>query len=872
MKALRKQITGSLFIALMVLAGCGKTDTSDTDNNIVGPKENVIVPDNEVKETKLVTYPGPSLFTSSDLAKVEVDNEDIFVYETRVNHRRSFTWDYSQDKAPVALFDFEGKVHVKITVPSDVTSCKVSPMDYGVTPTFSGKVIEFDLDTPTNYVVEYNDDSKTAIHLFTSMIEEDPITEEEAKKDENILYFGPGVYKVDSLPLHSNQTIYLAGGSYLYGQALAADLENITIRGRGIIDGEIYERRSASEKEIPIELQRCKNIKIEGVTILDPAGWAIAMIDSTDIKINDVKIISARSNGDGISLQSCKNTYVKGGFVRSWDDSLVVKNVNRGTTKDITFDGVSVWTDLAQSMEVGYETNGPTMDNITFKNITVIHNFHKACMSIHNCDDATITGVHFENITLEDGSMLGDVQDDGLNDFLIDMTIAYNIEWTKSEGKRGKVKDVTFKNIRVDSLKDTVLCRMEGESEDSSIDNVSFENIQIQGKKANSEKELKMTKNQFVNNVTYKDNKETAGAILTLPYKNTSDGSNPSITKKEGKEQTGILVPELLRQPDNLAYIGEKVPLEKATVSVTHGKGTTNKAEYDDKTGDYASGEANKLIDNDRSKAISFKDYVGQDDEFIAVTIEFHELVNLGVIRLLEDKNNEIYHRYNISLYGRKMKSDGVTENPNFIRLLSASDYESTPTSGSYFDMNFTATKYLALQLRFFRKKGVGYSDKISISEIEFYQPSLTYNKAIVYSTEHSDVYNVERLVDGNKDGTSYYESKTLPAEVVIDMGELHTLNCLVMFLPGNMAWTTRTQEVEFYYSDSINDFNKNTTKFNALVEKKAYTFNPETGNMNKIDVKDKNVKARYIKLVVSSNDASGNYGAQLSEFNVYGK
>ena len=87
--------------------------------------------------------------------------------------------------------------------------------------------------------------------------------------------------------------------------------------------------------------------------------------------MNNIKIITARQNGDGISVQSCKNVNINGGFVRSWDDSLVVKNVERGTTKDVTFDGVTVWTDLAQSMEVGYETNGATMNNITFKNITV---------------------------------------------------------------------------------------------------------------------------------------------------------------------------------------------------------------------------------------------------------------------------------------------------------------------------------------------------------------------------------------------------------------------------------------------------------------------------------------------------------------------
>ncbi len=875
MKALQKLTKIIVLAGMVARTGCKKPDTSSTGDSqeqvSVSQGSNIIVPENTVNETKVVTYPGPSVFESSKKAKISVDDNDLFVYETRVNHKRSFTWEYSNDTAPVAVFDFIGKVHIKITVNDAVTSAKVSPLDLGVTPTFHDNTIEFDLDNPTNYVVEYNGDEKTSIHLFTSRPEENPITEEEAKKDDNILYFGPGVYKVDSLPIKSNQTIYLAGGSYLYGQALAADLENVTIRGRGIIDGEIYERRSSSEKEIPIELQRCKNVNIEGVTILDPAGWAVARVDSENININNLKVISARPNGDGISLQSCKNTTVTGGFIRTWDDSLVVKNVNRGTTKDITFDGVSVWTDLAQSREVGYETNGPTRDNITFKNITVIHNFHKACRSIHNCDDAAITGVHFENITLEDGSRLGDNQTDGINDFLIDRTIAFNAEWTKSEGKRGKIKDVTFKNIKVDSLKDTILCRRQGESEESSIENVTFENRVIEGKKANSAEAIKRTTNENVKNVTYKDNGETAGARLTLRYKNNSDGSNPEIKNVEGKKQDGIAVPEILRNTDNLAYIGESADRSKAIVNVTHGKGTTNKAEFDDKTGDYALGNAAKLIDGSRDEDVEFKSYTGETDEFIAVTVDFGELTNLGVLRILESKQNEIFHRYNVSLYARKLKSDG-TENPNFVRLLSARDYEISPSSGNYADINFTATKYFAIQLRFFKKEGLGYSDKLSLSEIEFYPPSLTYNKPIAYSTEHNDVYNVERLVDGNKDGTSYYESKTLPCEIVIDRQNVYTLNCIVRFLPGNRAWTTRTENIELLYSDSNVAFDKNKTQFKSLEPAKDYVFNPETGNRNKVDVKDKNIKARFIKIVVTSNNALGSYGAQLSEFNVYGK
>lgn len=59
--------------------------------------------------------------------------------------------------------------------------------------------------------------------------------------------------------------------------------------------------------------------------MLNPNAWACQAYDSHDGVIDGVKIITARPNGDGISLQSCQNYEVKNCFVRSWDDSLVVK-------------------------------------------------------------------------------------------------------------------------------------------------------------------------------------------------------------------------------------------------------------------------------------------------------------------------------------------------------------------------------------------------------------------------------------------------------------------------------------------------------------------------------------------------------------------
>ena len=168
-------------------------------------------------------------------------------------------------------------------------------------------------------------------------------------------------------------------------------------------------------------MRRVTNLTIQDVAFFDPAGWTLHLWKCEDVKIKNVKIITARSNGDGISVQSCKNVEVSGGYVRTWDDALVVKNSDMGITSNVNIHDVVVWSDLAQAMEVGYETYGPTMDGITFQDITVVHAMHKAVISLHNCDQAKITNVTYKNITVEDCQTLGDNREDRENDFLIDL-------------------------------------------------------------------------------------------------------------------------------------------------------------------------------------------------------------------------------------------------------------------------------------------------------------------------------------------------------------------------------------------------------------------------------------------------------------------
>ena len=64
----------------------------------------------------------------------------------------------------------------------------VAPQVYGILPSIQEHTISFDLNYPGNYVLEYNGDSKNALHIFANPLEEEPITEESAKADDSIIW------------------------------------------------------------------------------------------------------------------------------------------------------------------------------------------------------------------------------------------------------------------------------------------------------------------------------------------------------------------------------------------------------------------------------------------------------------------------------------------------------------------------------------------------------------------------------------------------------------------------------------------------------------------------------------------------------------
>lgn len=517
------------FIVALILStclfGCGESIENTTSNNNHSTTSTI---DDNKKENKVHIYSIPEGVEKYENAKLLLNGTECPMYLVKTNALHSWSGDnYVRQNNGVAIFSLEGRVNVEVKCNYDVTfDTKVRPLKYNINPIINQETdtISFQIYDAGHYVIEPNGEGDKTIHVFVqSMLRE---TKVEELDQEKLIYFGPGLHTKDnnkylsgdsSIELQNDQIVYLDYGAVVRGRFTATSKSNITIMGPGVVDGSTFERVSGKSQFIPFDFNYCRNVTFKDFTMLDTAGWTINWYFMTNSKIENIKIISSRSNGDGISLQSCIDIEVKDCFVRSWDDSLVVKNYPRwndrtqhGTTDNILFENCTLWTDLAQSMEVGYETVGQIMEDITFNNITVLHNYHKPVMSIHNGNNANIKRVKFTNITVEDASMgQGDA---GSNTQLVDITAKHSATWSNQHTitSLGQIEDITVKNILVKAGSAKLKFRFEGSKDtrpdylnnEHFVKNVELTDISWKGKGVdNSFQGMTWYQNEYTENI-----------------------------------------------------------------------------------------------------------------------------------------------------------------------------------------------------------------------------------------------------------------------------------------------------------------------------------------------------------------------------------
>ncbi len=216
------------------------------------------------------------------------------------------------------------------------------------------------------------------------------------------IYFPAGSYFTGPIELKSHITLNISDGAVLkfsddfddylpmvpsrwegvrvktFKSAISAyNATDITIKGRGLIDGngkkwwdtwwnvrsgektnlkwdKIFDENNPgliTDNEYIKKMGRflrppmlmpyeCTNVRIEGITLKNPAFWTIMPVFSENVTIDGVTIINPEDspNTDGIDPSSCKNVHISNTHISVGDDCIVIKS---GRDKDARDAGVA---------------------------------------------------------------------------------------------------------------------------------------------------------------------------------------------------------------------------------------------------------------------------------------------------------------------------------------------------------------------------------------------------------------------------------------------------------------------------------------------------------------------------------------------------
>jgi len=399
-------------------------------------------------------------------------------------------------KASMVQFDMEGTVEVMVKKNNGlIQDVKIRPLSKGITHTVNKNTILFTLDKPQYLSIEFNGDRLHNLHLFANPLE----TEVYTQSEKGVMYFGPGIHRPGDLPnnqirIPSNTTVYLAPGAVVRAKLLVDRAENVRIIGRGILEQPIR----------GVEVTYSKNVLIEGVTIINPDHYTVFGGEADGLTIRNLKSFSCKGWSDGLDLMSCRNVEIDNVFMRNSDDCIAIyahRWSYYGDVRNITVKNSILWADIAHPINIGGHGNynrepGDTLEDITFRNIDILEHDeddvpYQGAMAISVGDKNLVQRVLFEDIRVES------IQEGRLFTLMVNFNDKYD-----HEPGRG-IQDITFRNISYDGVGENPSV-IKGYDEERRVKNITFENIQINGKRVRSIEELNVRKGDYAEGIVVK--------------------------------------------------------------------------------------------------------------------------------------------------------------------------------------------------------------------------------------------------------------------------------------------------------------------------------------------------------------------------------
>jgi polygalacturonase len=335
-----------------------------------------------------------------------------------------------------------------------------------------------------------------------------------------MVYFPPGAYTTGTMHLRSHVRIYIEAGATLYSSKDPAsfdqralfygeDLENITLEGRGTVNGQAeYEWRLSDMRDwyiYPNQVRwekagkplmrsfptansignlvlfiRCVDVRIFGLSFIDSPSWTMHPWGCERLVIDGVYISTSQKYGvwaDGIDPDGCKDVRISNCTITTGDDALVFYSSNIfGPARPC--ENITVTNCRLSSASSAIKFCDGIMNaarNVVIDNCVITNSNRGIAFMVF--DGGIIENVVISNLTIEcvrfDWYWWGDSDPIHFN-LITRSEIDANIDKSK-EPKIGKIRNVVLRNI----IARGVGANLIHGHDDSPLENITFENIHL---------------------------------------------------------------------------------------------------------------------------------------------------------------------------------------------------------------------------------------------------------------------------------------------------------------------------------------------------------------------------------------------------------
>ncbi len=306
-----------------------------------------------------------------------------------------------------------------------------------------------------------------------------------------IAYLPAGDYRCAQLQLRSNVTVHIEAGATLWVSPerehyrsgsrflFAQGAENITLEGRGTIQGTgekgLHRRRGDTQPRPDwrvgiLDLRECANVTIRDITVRYSDSWTFDLERCQNVVIDGVSILNNyyRVNADGIDPVSCRRVRISNCRIMAGDDCIVCKTREGFPCEDIVVTNC-VLESIATAVKIGTESPSDfrniLVSNCVIRNSTV-------GIGIYIKDGATAERISFSNCTIET-IRKPELANESLKNSVFPIFV--DIEKRREESPIGKIRDLNFSDLSIVSDNGVLI---QGMSK-SKIENLSLRNITL---------------------------------------------------------------------------------------------------------------------------------------------------------------------------------------------------------------------------------------------------------------------------------------------------------------------------------------------------------------------------------------------------------